>query len=83
MMQLPRRSADMEIAPRIVVDPSIQTGKPVIRGTRIPVDLIVGQIAGGMSVEQVGAKYDLDIEDVRAVLAYAAQILSQETVRAV
>ena len=82
-MPLPNRSAAMEIAPRIVVDPSIQSGKPVIRGTRIPVDLIVGQIAGGMSAEQVGTEYDLEIEDVRAALAYAAQILSQETVRAV
>ncbi|RLI83526.1 hypothetical protein DRP04_01110, partial [Archaeoglobales archaeon] len=38
---------------RIVIDSKIRHGKPVIRGTRVPVDVILGSLAGGMSVEEV------------------------------
>ena len=38
---------------RIVIDSEIRHGKPVIRGTRVPVDVILGSLAGGMSVEEV------------------------------
>ncbi|HIE29496.1 TPA: DUF433 domain-containing protein [Candidatus Poribacteria bacterium] len=41
----------MEIAPRISVDEKICFGKPVISGTRVPVDLIIGKLAGGMTYE--------------------------------
>jgi uncharacterized protein (DUF433 family) len=41
-----------EIIPRIVIDPKIRFGKPVIKGTRVPVDLILGKIAGGMTIEE-------------------------------
>jgi len=40
---------------RIVIDPEIQHGKPVIRGTRVPVARILGGLAGGMTLEEVGA----------------------------
>jgi uncharacterized protein (DUF433 family) len=78
------RSALMEteIAPRIVVNPNVGFGKPVIRGTRIPVELIVGQLAGGMSVEEIVSEYEISAEDVRAALKYAADILSTEAIRA-
>jgi uncharacterized protein (DUF433 family) len=59
------------IAPRIVVDPEIRSGKPVIAGTRVPVDLIISKLAGGMTEIQITAEYDLTIEDIRAALAYA------------
>ena len=39
----------MEIAPRITVDEKIRFGKPVIKGTRVPIDLILGKLAGGMT----------------------------------
>ncbi|MCX5636891.1 MAG: DUF433 domain-containing protein [Planctomycetota bacterium] len=39
----------MEIAPRITVDEKIRFGKPVIKGTRVPVDLVLGKLAGGMT----------------------------------
>lgn len=67
-----------EIAPKIVIDPKIRFGKPVIKGTRIPVDLIVGKIAGGMTIEEVAKEYDLKREDILAVLRYAAQIIKKE-----
>lgn len=58
---------------RIVIDPEIQHGKPVIRGTRVPVARIVGGLAGGMTEEEIIREYDITDEDVRAALAYAAQ----------
>lgn len=73
----------MEIAPRIIVDEKVRFGKPVIKGTRVPVDLIIGKLAGGMTYEEVMAEYDLAKEDILAALDYAAKRLSGEEVRAV
>lgn len=63
---------------RVVIDPKICHGKPVIRGTRTPVALIVGSLAGGMSFEDVQWEYDLTIDDVRAALRFAGELLDQE-----
>jgi hypothetical protein len=52
----------MEIANRITVDEKIRFGKPVIKGTRVPVDLILGKLAGGMTYEEVMTEYDLTRE---------------------
>jgi uncharacterized protein (DUF433 family) len=52
---------------RIVIDPEIQHGKPVIRGTRVPVARIVGSLAGGMSVEEIVREYDVKVDDVYAL----------------
>jgi len=57
----------------ITVDPAIQGGKPVIRGTRMPVHIVVGSLAGGMSIEEVCQEYYLTEEQVRAALGYAAE----------
>ena len=70
-----------EIAPRIAVDETVAFGKPVIAGTRIPVDLVVGKLAGGMTYAEVATEYGLKEEDILAVLAYAAHQLSGEEVR--
>ena len=70
------------IAPRIAVDSAIRSGKPVIDGTRVPVDLVVGKLGGGMSMEDIATEYDLVIEDILAVLQYAATVLAAEEVRA-
>lgn len=63
---------------RIVIDPEIQHGKPVIRGTRVPVSRIVGGLAGGMSSDEVLREYDITEEDLRAALEYAARLLDEE-----
>lgn len=55
-----------EIAPRIAADEQVRFGMPAIRGTRVPVDLVVGKLAGGMTVEQVADEYGLEREDVLA-----------------
>jgi uncharacterized protein (DUF433 family) len=73
----------MEIAPRIVVDEKVRFGRPVIRGTRVPVDLILAKLAGGMIYEEVMTEYDLTKEDILAALDYAAKHLSDEEVRAI
>ena len=72
----------VEIAPRIVVDETTKFGKPVIQGTRVPVYLVLGKLAGGMTIDQVMAEYELLREDVLAVLSYAARSLADEEVRA-
>ncbi|MDZ7291945.1 MAG: DUF433 domain-containing protein [candidate division KSB1 bacterium] len=63
---------------RIVIDPEIQHGKPVIRGTRVPVARIVGGLAGGMTMEEIIREYDVCVDDVLAALNYAAEIIDAE-----
>jgi uncharacterized protein (DUF433 family) len=63
--------------PRISRDPSIVMGKPVIAGTRIPVEIIVRQFADGADMDWVKEGYpDLSDEDIRAALQYAADCVS-------
>lgn len=73
----------IEIAPRITVDEKIRFGKPVIQGTRMPVDLVVGKLAGGMGIEEVMEEYELTREEVLAALAYAARVVAEEHIRIV
>ena len=72
----------MQKKSRIVIDPKIMGGKPVIRGTRVPVQVIVGALAGGMTAEKVCKEYRVTLEDVQAALAYAAEALAEEKVHA-
>jgi uncharacterized protein (DUF433 family) len=66
---------------RIVVDPNVLAGKPVVRGTRISVDLVIDLLARGYSKEQVIAQYDhLTLDDVHACFAYARELLQSERV---
>ena len=66
----------MEIAPGITVDEKVRFGKPVIKGTRAPVDLVLGKLSGGMNYEEVTEEYEITREDILAVLRYAARISS-------
>jgi uncharacterized protein (DUF433 family) len=68
-------------AGRIVVDPGVLAGKPVVRGTRISVEHVVDLMARGWSEDDVLEQYDqLTRADVRACLAYAGAVLRSETV---
>lgn len=68
---------------RIVVDPRIMGGKPVIRGTRIPVYLILELIANGWTIDDILKEYPhLTREDVLATVRYAARVLREEVVEA-
>ena len=73
----------IEIAPRIVLDQQVRFGRPVIKGTRVPVDLVLGKLAGGMSYEDLMVEYDLVREDIYAILDYASKHLASEEIRAV
>ncbi len=69
-----------ELLRRIVVDPRIMASKPVIKGTRITVDMILELLASGMSPEEIAEDYEISVEGVRAVLLYAARVLGREEV---
>lgn len=69
------------LSERIVVDPKIMVGKPVIRGTRIPVELVVRLVAQGIPETEILREYPrLEPDDVRAALTYAADVLAGEDV---
>jgi uncharacterized protein (DUF433 family) len=64
---------------RITFDPNIMAGRACIRGMRIPVSVIVGQLAHGATQEEVLADYsDLEPEDVQQALQYAAWLTTEE-----
>jgi uncharacterized protein (DUF433 family) len=71
----------MALTDRIVVDSKILTGKPVVRGTRISVELVVELLAAGWSHAQILASYPhLTEEDIRSCLACAGEFLREEKV---
>lgn len=72
-----------EIAPRITVDEKVRFGKPVVKGTRVPVDLVLGKLAGGMEMEEIMKEYQISREDILAVLDYAAKVLGHEEIKVV
>jgi uncharacterized protein (DUF433 family) len=63
-----------QLLERISIDPKVCFGKPCIRGHRIWVSLALDMLAGGMKAEEVMAEYDLDEEDIRACIAYGAEM---------
>lgn len=68
----------MRLDGRISVDPRICHGKPVIRGTRTPVAILVGSLAGGMSFEEIEREYEVTTADIRAALDFATGLLERE-----
>jgi uncharacterized protein (DUF433 family) len=66
-----------EVFPGITVDPQVVHGRPVVAGTRVPVEVVVGELAGGSSFEDVMREYHLTVEQIRATLACAARALAQ------
>jgi uncharacterized protein (DUF433 family) len=66
---------------RIVQDPAIMVGKPVVRGTRIPVELVLHHLAENPDLDELFAAYPrLTLEDVKACLAYAQALVAGEEV---
>ena len=66
---------------RIVIDPQIQHGKPVIRGTRVPITRITGGLADGMSFKEIQDAYEVTEEDIRAVLSFVSELVESEDIR--
>jgi uncharacterized protein (DUF433 family) len=66
---------------RITIDPTIQVGKPAVKGTRITVEFIIERLACGWTVQQLVDEHEhLSAEDVQACLAYASEVLKSEKV---
>jgi len=71
----------MADAARIVLDPAILAGKPVIRGTRLSVDFVIGLMADGWSEPDILRNYPgLTHDDIAACLAYARDVLKSEKI---
>jgi uncharacterized protein (DUF433 family) len=69
----------MTLVERIAIEPGIMHGKPCVKGTRIPVYLILNLLAGGLSEAEVLADYpDLVEEDIRACMKYASILAEEE-----
>ncbi len=69
-----------ELLKRIIMNPKVMVGKPVIRGTRLTVQSIVGLLASGMTIDEVVREYDgLTEDDIRACLLFAAEALKNST----
>ena len=66
---------------RISVDPNVCHGKPCVRGTRIAVSVVLDNLAAGETAAAIVASYPtLAVEDITAVLAYAASMLDERTI---
>ncbi len=66
---------------RVIIDPKILVGKPVIRGTRIAVEFVIDLLAEGWSHQQILANYPhLAPQDITACLRYAGALMKQERV---
>ena len=73
----------MELPPRVEARPDVMMGKPCIKGTRIPVYLLLEKMAAGETAEQLLDAYpQLQPEDLRACLRYAAALAAEEIVLA-
>ena len=72
----------MKIADRIEIDPRVCNGKPVIKGTRIPVSVILELVATGVSWVEVLSDYpELKQEDIQAALFYAKDFIEHSDMR--
>jgi len=66
---------------RIVLDPKILSGKPIIKGTRISVEFVIELLSSGMNVQEILREYPhLKKEDIYAALSYANKILKHEEI---
>jgi uncharacterized protein (DUF433 family) len=59
-------------------DPKVCFGKPVIKGTRIPIYILVGMLAEGIEVKEIAENYEISEEEVRAAALYALDLLFEE-----
>jgi uncharacterized protein (DUF433 family) len=73
----------MDFHERIIADPAIMVGKPIVKGTRITVELILKSLASGMGIEDIISAYpQLVPEDIFCALAYSASVVADEEILA-
>ena len=65
-----KETIDWSQCPLVEIDPEIQSGAPVLRGTRMPVDAIVGNFDYGLTAPEIAEQFEIPLERVEAVLAY-------------
>jgi len=64
----------------ITIDEKVMHGEPVVAGTRVPVKVVLGSLAGGMSFKEVMEEYDITYQDILDCLEYAAKTVAEEEV---
>ncbi len=65
-----------DILDRIIINPGVMTGKPVIRGTRLTVQFILGLLSSGMTTQEILSEYSgLQVDDIHACIRFAAEML--------
>jgi uncharacterized protein (DUF433 family) len=69
--------------PRISIDPQVQHGRAVIKGTRVPVIRLLACVGSGMSLEETAAEYAVTVDDVAAAIDFAAELVEQAQQRPV
>lgn len=75
---------NQELLRRITANPEIFGGKPIIRGMRVSVEMILSLLAQGVKAEEILADYpDLETEDIRACLQYAHAVIARDSLDAV
>jgi len=68
----------VEISPGITIDAGVHHGKPVVKGTRVPVALVLGQLAAGVTHAELEAEFDIDEEGIRSALRYATDLVASQ-----
>jgi uncharacterized protein (DUF433 family) len=63
---------------RIEINPKVQHGKPVIKGTRVPVARILAAIGGGMAFDEIEREYLVSEQDIRAAVAFAGELVDEQ-----
>lgn len=75
------RTIQRNLRDRIVVDPNILVGKPIVKGTRVSVELVLDRLAAEPDVDVLLEDYpQLTVDDVRACLAYASAVIAGEEI---
>jgi len=71
---------NMELLKNIQIDPNVLCGKPVIKGTRISVELILERLASGYSFDEIMYDYDITEDDIKAAIIYAYELVANEEI---
>ena len=72
---------ELELSKRITINPAVMVGKPTIRRMRITVEQILNSLAANISVKDLMEDYpELELEDIKAALLYAAKLVEEEKV---
>ena len=69
-----------EVFPGVVIDPKIKFGTPVVKGTRMPVELVLAELANGMTIDELQKEYRLTKVQIFAALRYARATVANEEI---